>query len=63
LIIATPGRLLMHLEETRGFADRCSTTSCLILDEADRLLDMGFKADIDKIASFLKPTTAGVSLP
>lgn len=62
VIVATPGRLLMHLEETRSFAERCRQTSCLILDEADRLLDMGFKADIDKIASYLRKDASGVSL-
>lgn len=43
IIVATPGRLLAHLQETRGFAEQCQATKVLVMDEADRLLDMGFK--------------------
>lgn len=43
IIIATPGRLLSHIE--LGKCDLSRTTH-LILDEADRMLDMGFSADI-----------------
>lgn len=53
IVVATPGRLLMHLEETRGFTKRLSGVKFLVLDEADRLLDMGFKRDINKIAAYL----------
>ena len=53
IIVATPGRLLAHLQETQGFAEQCKGVKFLIMDEADRLLDMGFKRDIDQIMSFL----------
>ncbi len=44
IVVATPGRLLEHLEETPGFAKLASTSTCvLVYDEADRLLEMGFK--------------------
>lgn len=57
IIVATPGRLLAHLQETNGFARRCGQgISVLILDECDRLLDMGFSKDINKIMNFLKPS-------
>ena len=49
LIIATPGRLLEHCE--KGSADLGSLQT-LILDEADRMLDMGFRDDVMKLASF-----------
>lgn len=47
IIIATPGRFLSHL--TLGYVD-LSELQCLILDEADRMLDMGFLGDIMRIA-------------
>lgn len=57
IIIATPGRLAMHLKETPGFSQACKGVKYLVLDEADRLLDMGFKPDIDRIASYLHAST------
>lgn len=50
IIIATPGRLISHL--TTGNFD-LSHVNFFILDEADRMLDMGFYDDIIKITSFL----------
>ena len=50
IIIATPGRLISHLNG--GHID-LKKVSFFILDEADRMLDMGFYDDIMKIASFL----------
>lgn len=47
VIVATPGRLQDHLENTKGFSLR--TLKYLVLDEADRLLDMDFGPIIDKI--------------
>lgn len=52
IIIATPGRLISHLQG--GHID-LKQTSFFILDEADRMLDMGFYDDIIKIASYLGP--------
>lgn len=43
IFVGTPGRLLMLLQEQRSFAEQCAQTKVLVFDEADRLLDMGFK--------------------
>ena len=53
VIIATPGRLISHIN--MGNAD-FSKVSFFILDEADRMLDMGFSEDIMKIAKELPET-------
>ena len=50
VIIATPGRLISHM--SMGNID-LSKVSFFVLDEADRMLDMGFSEDIMKIASGL----------
>ncbi|MGI4751691.1 MAG: DEAD/DEAH box helicase [Janthinobacterium lividum] len=50
IIIATPGRLIAHL--TSGVV-KLSQLQHLILDEADRMLDMGFHDDIVRIISYL----------
>lgn len=50
IIIATPGRLIAHL--TSGVV-KLSQLQHLILDEADRMLDMGFYDDIIRIMSYL----------
>ena len=50
VVVATPGRLLDHLQ--RGSID-LSRIGILVLDEADRMLDMGFIRDIKKIFKFL----------
>ena len=50
VVIATPGRLLAHL--SMGYVD-LSKVSFFILDEADRMLDMGFYEDIMQIVSYL----------
>jgi len=47
ILVATPGRLIDHLE--RGRID-FSRLEILILDEADRMLDMGFVDDVERIA-------------
>jgi len=47
--VATPGRLRDHIENTAGFASRLMGVKVLVLDEADHLLDMGFRKDIEKI--------------
>lgn len=50
IVIATPGRLLAHL--SMGYVD-LSKVSFFVLDEADRMLDMGFYDDIIQIFSHL----------
>ncbi|WZN63657.1 DEAD box RNA helicase [Chloropicon roscoffensis] len=47
ILIATPGRLLQHMDETPYFD--CNALKILVLDEADRILDMGFRATLDAI--------------
>ncbi|KAG0455893.1 hypothetical protein HPP92_023681 [Vanilla planifolia] len=49
ILVATPGRLRDHIENTPGFASRLKGVKVLVLDEADLLLDMGFLKDIEKI--------------
>ncbi len=50
VVIATPGRLISHIR--MGNVDM-SKVSFFVLDEADRMLDMGFSEDIMQIASYL----------
>ncbi|KAL0560345.1 hypothetical protein IC582_000746 [Cucumis melo] len=49
ILVATPGRLKDHIENTAGFATRLMGVKVLVLDEADHLLDMGFRKDIERI--------------
>jgi len=53
IVIATPGRLLDFLQmtdfKTGKIVMKLARTSILVLDEADRMLDMGFEKDIQKI--------------
>ena len=48
VVVATPGRLLDHLTRRKI---KLSDVEVLILDEADRMLDMGFAEDIDAIVA------------
>ena len=47
VIIATPGRLVDHLENTRGFNLR--SLRYLIMDEADRILNMDFEEEVRRL--------------
>lgn len=49
--MATPGRLIDHLESTKGFSLR--NLKYLVMDEADRLLDMDFGPSLDKLFKIL----------
>lgn len=51
VVVATPGRLLDHLENTKGFSLRL--LKYLVMDEADRLLDLDFGPILDKILKIL----------
>jgi ATP-dependent RNA helicase RhlE len=53
IVIATPGRLLDHIG--RGHVD-ASALEVLVLDEADRMLDMGFAHDVQRILHVLPRT-------
>ncbi|HEX6644132.1 MAG TPA: DEAD/DEAH box helicase [Gemmatimonadales bacterium] len=50
VIVATPGRLLDHLRQPYARLDRLEV---LVLDEADRMLDMGFLPDIRRVLKYL----------
>ncbi|KAK4309053.1 hypothetical protein Pmani_019312 [Petrolisthes manimaculis] len=47
IIVATPGRLVDHLEKTKGF--NFKALKYLIMDEADRILNLDFEEEVDKI--------------
>nr|WCZ58626.1 ATP-dependent RNA helicase [Seculamonas ecuadoriensis] len=51
LIVATPGRLLDHMQNTKGFVYH--NLQCLIIDEADRILEVGFEEDMREILRLL----------
>lgn len=52
IVIATPGRLIDFLEKGTTNLQRCTY---LVLDEADRMLDMGFEPQIRKIIEQIRP--------
>ena len=54
ILIATPGRLIEHIESTSGMCDRLLGCETLVLDEVDQLLETGFQKDITAIISKLK---------
>ncbi|RCV13260.1 hypothetical protein SETIT_2G332500v2 [Setaria italica] len=49
ILVCTPGRLVQHFNETPNFD--CSQLQMLVLDEADQILDHGFKSQVDAIIS------------
>lgn len=51
LLIATPGRLLDHLQNTKGFVFK--NLKALIIDEADRILEIGFEDEMRQIIKIL----------
>ncbi|KZT64113.1 DEAD-domain-containing protein [Daedalea quercina L-15889] len=51
ILVATPGRLLQHMDQTIGF--ECDNLQILVLDEADRILDMGFHRTLTALLSHL----------
>ncbi|KAF7292788.1 RNA helicase [Mycena indigotica] len=51
ILVATPGRLLQHMDQTVGF--EADGLQVLVLDEADRILDMGFKKTLSALLSHL----------
>jgi hypothetical protein len=52
VLVATPGRLIDHLENS-GLAQKLQRIRTLVLDEADQLLEMGFRPAIERVLSFL----------
>ena len=51
ILICTPGRLLQHMDQTAAFHPE--NLQMLVLDEADRILDMGFRKTVDAIVEHL----------
>ncbi|KAK4483608.1 hypothetical protein RD792_010807 [Penstemon davidsonii] len=51
LLVATPGRLLDHLQNTKGFIYK--NLKCLIIDEADRILEANFEEEMKQIIKIL----------
>ncbi|XP_056145125.1 ATP-dependent RNA helicase DDX18 [Lampris incognitus] len=51
ILVATPGRLLDHLQNTPGFLFK--NLQCLIIDEADRILEVGFEEELKQIIKLL----------
>lgn len=52
IVIGTPGRLTDHLEHTESFS--LAKTSWLVIDEADRMLELGFEESVAKIVTLWK---------
>ncbi|KAF2208943.1 hypothetical protein CERZMDRAFT_114272 [Cercospora zeae-maydis SCOH1-5] len=51
ILVCTPGRIKQHLEQTAGF--NADNLQMLVLDEADRIMDMGFQHAVDAIIEYL----------
>ncbi|OUM64166.1 hypothetical protein PIROE2DRAFT_60845 [Piromyces sp. E2] len=51
LLVSTPGRLLDHLQNTKGFIFK--NLKCLVIDEADRILEVGFEEEMKQIIKLL----------
>merc|ERR1712165_299562 len=51
ILVSTPGRLLDHLQNTKDFLYK--NLQCLIIDEADRILDVGFEEEMKRIVKLL----------
>ena len=63
ILVATPGRCIDHIDNTAGFSQALGGVKVLILDEADRLLDMGFERDISKIQASLPAAAPAPAYP
>lgn len=51
ILVCTPGRMLQHLDQTAGF--EANNLQMLVLDEADRIMDMGFQHAVDALVEHL----------
>lgn len=51
ILVCTPGRMLQHMDQTAAF--EVDNLQMLVLDEADRILDMGFQSSVDAILEHL----------
>ncbi len=59
ILVGTPGRLVDHIENNPGFAARLAGVRVFVLDEADQMLDSGFRKALDTIVAQLPAATAG----
>lgn len=61
ILVATPGRLIDHFQNTSGMPALFRSLETFVLDEADRMLDMGFRPDVERILTYLpKPGQHGL---
>ncbi|KAI5464917.1 P-loop containing nucleoside triphosphate hydrolase protein [Mariannaea sp. PMI_226] len=51
ILVCTPGRMLQHLDQTAGFD--ANNLQILVLDEADRIMDLGFQSAVDALVEHL----------
>ena len=51
ILVCTPGRMLQHMDQTAAF--EVDNLQMLVLDEADRIMDMGFQSSVDAILEHL----------
>ena len=51
ILVCTPGRMLQHMDQTAAF--EVGNLQVLVLDEADRIMDMGFQSSVDAIIEHL----------
>ncbi|KAL6866717.1 DEAD domain-containing protein [Trichoderma novae-zelandiae] len=54
ILVCTPGRMLQHLDQTAGFD--ANNLQILVLDEADRIMDLGFQSAVDALVEHLPKT-------
>lgn len=59
IVIATPGRMREHLEKESTSLERLEM---LVLDEADKILDMGFRGDVEQMAAAASPERQSIML-
>lgn len=56
ILICTPGRLLYHLQNTQSL--KMDNLQCMIFDEADRMLDMGFEKEMNQCLELIREKAA-----
>ena len=59
VVVATPGRLLDHMRQGKV---NLKNLDCLVLDEVDRMLDMGFLPDVRRIVGEMSQETADTAV-
>jgi len=60
ILVSTPGRLVDHIEKTETFS--LSSVEWLVLDEADRMLELGYEREVQKVLEALRENTKRQSL-